>query len=114
MSKFIEYEVKNKVATLWLNRAEKKNCINWEMLNEMADAINDAAQDDSVLALVVRGRERQFCAGADLDMVDSDILNTITASIKLDRLSAKTYGTRYNMRKPTIVVVEELCGGGRF
>ena len=114
MPKFIQYEVKNRVATLWLNRAEKKNCINWEMLNEMATAINEAAEDDSILALVVRGRERQFCAGADLDMLDSDFLKTSTASVKLAQLSAKTYDTLYNMSKPTIAVVEGYAVAGGF
>lgn len=114
MAKYIEYEVKNGVATMWLNRAQKKNCINWEMLMEMAEAINEAAEDESVLAFVVRGRERQFCAGADLDMLDSDFLKTSTSSIKIAQVSAKTYDTLYNMKKPTIAVVEGYAVAGGF
>ncbi|WP_199256822.1 enoyl-CoA hydratase/isomerase family protein, partial [Alteribacillus sp. YIM 98480] len=64
MYKFIEYEKENGVATLWLNRPEKRNCINWEMLNEMAEVIEKAENDDEVRALVVRGRGDTFCAGA--------------------------------------------------
>ena len=112
--KFIEYEVKDKVATLWLNRPEKKNCINWAMLNEMADAINKAEEDDAVLALVVRGRGNTFCAGADLDMLDADFLHTTVSSMNIAMFSAKTYDRLYSMKKPTIAVIEGYAVAGGF
>ena len=114
MYKFIQYQLENNVATLWLNRPEKKNCINWEMLNEMADAIGEAENDDEVLALVVRGRGGTFCAGADLDMLDADFLKTTVSSMNIATFSAKTYDRLFNMKKPTIAVVEGYAVAGGF
>jgi enoyl-CoA hydratase len=114
MYKFIQYEIENNVATLWLNRPEKRNCINWEMLNEMADAINKAEQNDDVRALVVRGRGGTFCAGADLDMLDADFLHTTVSSMNIATFSAKTYDKLFNMKKPTIAVVEGYAVAGGF
>jgi len=115
MYEHIEYEKNEKgVATLWLNRPYKKNCINWQMLTEMADAINDAAEDDNVRALVVRGRGGTFCAGADLDMLEADFLRTSVNSLRIAQFSAKTYDTLFNMKKPTIAVVEGYAVAGGF
>jgi enoyl-CoA hydratase len=114
MYKFIQYEIENNVATLWLNRPEKRNCINWEMLNEMAEAIKKAEEDDDVRALVVRGRGGTFCAGADLDMLDADFLQTTVSSMNIATFSAKTYDRLYNMKKPTIAVVEGYAVAGGF
>lgn len=114
MYEHIEYEVKDHVATMWLNRPYKRNCINWKMLNEMADAIERAEKDEEVRALVVRGRGNTFCAGADLDMLDEDFLQTTVASMEIATLSAKTYDHLFNMRKPTIAVVEGYAVAGGF
>lgn len=114
MYQYIEFEKKNHVATLWLNRPEKKNCINWDMLNEMADAIGRAEEDDDVRALVVRGRGHTFCAGADLDMLDADFLKTSVSSMNIAMHSAKTFDRLYNMKKPTVAVVEGFAVAGGF
>jgi len=114
MYKNIEYEVKDRVATLWLNRVYKRNCINWEMLTEMADAIKTAEEDDNVLALVVRGRGGTFCAGADLDMLGGEFLHTTTNSMRIATFSARTYDRLYSMKKPTIAVIEGYAVAGGF
>ena len=36
-SEFVQYEVADDVATLWLNRPEVKNCVNWELLTQLGD-----------------------------------------------------------------------------
>ena len=62
----IIYDVEDGILTLTLNRPDKLNAFNNDMLNEMCDALDKADADDDVKAIVVTGAGRAFCAGADL------------------------------------------------
>src|SRR5918995_1241553 len=95
----IQYEVNDGVATIWLNRPEVKNCVNWELLTQMAEAVEQAERDDDVLVVLFRGRGGTFCAGADLNMLNSEYLATTSASIELAQVSARTYDRIFNLRK---------------
>ena len=69
----IQYEVDGPVATIWFNRPEVKNCVNWDLLMGLGELLERAENDDDVRAVVIRGRGNTFCAGADLNMLDSAI-----------------------------------------
>src|SRR6201990_1766925 len=104
----LQYEVNDGIATIWLNRPHKRNCINWDLLIKLGEAL--------ARAVVIRGRGGTFCAGADLDMLDEEFLATTNASIKIAKVSAQTFGHAFNLEKPTIAAVEGYAGagGGRF
>jgi enoyl-CoA hydratase len=110
----IQYEVNDHIATIWLNRPEVKNCVNWELLTQMAERVEEAAGDPDVRVVLFRGRGNTFCAGADLRMLGSEFVGTSTASLKLAELSAKTYDRIHTMDKPTIAVVEGYAVAGGF
>src|SRR5919109_5560876 len=101
----IQYEVNDHVATIWLNRPEVRNCVNWELLTQLRDRVEEAAEDPDVRVVLLRGRGHTFCAGADLRMLGSEFVGTTTASLKLAELSARTYDRIHTMSKPTIAVV---------
>jgi len=62
----ISYDVADGVLTLTLDRPEQLNAFTTTMQNELIDACDRADADDSVRAIIVTGRGRGFCAGADL------------------------------------------------
>ena len=62
----IAYEVDERVATITLDRPEKLNAFTGQMMHEVIDAFDRSDADDDVRAVVVTGRGRAFCAGADL------------------------------------------------
>ncbi|NDU71598.1 enoyl-CoA hydratase [Actinomadura sp. DSM 109109] len=72
----IEYEVRDGIATVTLNRPRKMNAYTFVMRNEMLDVFDRIDADDEVRAVVVTGAGRAFCAGADLsgggDTFDKD------------------------------------------
>src|SRR4051794_39875193 len=111
---YIQYEVDGPVATIWLNRPEVKNCVNWGLLVQMGAAIERAGADEDVRVVLFRGRGNTFCAGADLNMLDSEFLSTTTKSIELAQRSARTYDAIFNLNKPTIAVVEGYAVAGGF
>jgi enoyl-CoA hydratase/carnithine racemase len=111
---YIQYEVTGNVATIWLNRPEVKNCVNWGLLVQMGDAIERARADDEVRVVLFRGRGGTFCAGADLNMLDGEFLSTSTKSVELAQRSARTYDAIFNLNKPTVAVVEGYAVAGGF
>ena len=62
----ILYEVEDKVLMLTLNRPDRLNAFNGQMLKDLLDALDKADADDDVRAIIVTGAGRGFCAGADL------------------------------------------------
>ncbi|GLY73233.1 enoyl-CoA hydratase-related protein [Actinoallomurus iriomotensis] len=63
----IEYSVADRVATITLDRPDRLNAFTYVMRGELIDAFDRADADDDVRAVVVTGRGRAFCAGADLE-----------------------------------------------
>lgn len=65
------YTVENRVATLTLNRPERRNAFNEEMLSLWSAALRDCRQRDDVNVVVVTGAGKAFCSGGDIkDMVE--------------------------------------------
>ena len=62
----IVYEVADQIATITLNRPDQLNAFTGTMMRELIDAFDQIDADDDVRAVVVTGRGRGFCAGADL------------------------------------------------
>jgi enoyl-CoA hydratase/carnithine racemase len=62
----ISYDVADGVLTITLDRPEQLNAFTDKMKNELIDACDRADADDSVRVIIVTGRGRGFCAGADL------------------------------------------------
>ena len=66
MESTVLYEVDGRVATITLNRPEHLNTMNEALLKEALAALEEAASDDAVRAVILTGAGRGFCAGGDL------------------------------------------------
>ena len=62
----IVYDKDGAVLTISLNRPDQLNAFTGQMMGELIDAFDRADADDEVRAVIVTGRGRGFCAGADL------------------------------------------------
>lgn len=60
------YEKKGPIATVTLNRPERRNALNTELCNEMSDALLEAEADPEVRVAILTGTPPVFCAGQDL------------------------------------------------
>ena len=62
----ILYEKKNKTACITLNRPDRLNAINDDMMTDLAHAYRDAEADQDVWTIIVTGNGRSLCSGADV------------------------------------------------
>lgn len=63
------YDVRDRVATVTLNRPQALNAWTSRMAVEYRHALGTAEQDDDVRVIIVTGAGRGFCAGADMNML---------------------------------------------
>lgn len=63
---FVQYSVQHRVATITLNRPEKRNALSYELVTELKEAFSKASQDADVKAIILNANGEAFCAGADL------------------------------------------------
>jgi enoyl-CoA hydratase/carnithine racemase len=63
----IDLAIEDGIATLTLDRPERMNAFTHQMTEEMVSAFDRTDADDEVRTVILTGRGRAFCAGADLD-----------------------------------------------
>lgn len=66
MADVLEYGVADGVATLTLNRPEKRNALDGALVQALKDGLEKARADDGVRVVALRGAGKDFCSGADL------------------------------------------------
>jgi methylglutaconyl-CoA hydratase len=60
------YSVENSIAWLTLNRPDKRNALNDELIAALKATLAEANRDENVRAIVITGAGKDFCSGADL------------------------------------------------
>lgn len=99
-------------ATLWLNRPEKNNAFNAEMIRELVSAIDQVQADKTLRFLVLRGRGKHFSAGADLTWMQQSAKLDFEANLTDARELAELMYSLYHLKLPTLAVVQGAAFGG--
>ena len=81
MKSCIIYEKTEGIAYITLNRPDKLNALNLEMVDELAKVWADFSQDESVRVGIITGTGNAFCAGVDIGDVSSRLLEDITPAL---------------------------------
>ncbi len=118
------YQVEDPVAVLSFNRPERLNAMTNRMADELKHAIARAEQDDSVVAIVITGAGRGFCAGADLkglkaisqggDNGESASLPASPGDPKMGANFQGPYAYMFSVRKPIIAAINGPTAGLGF
>jgi methylglutaconyl-CoA hydratase len=112
MFETLTLEFTGQLATLTLNRPDKRNAINSRMISEIQSALDEIENGRSRVAIIT-GAGKSFCAGMDLEML-SDIANQSSAENMDDsRRMAKMFRRLWAFSKPLIAAVNgaALAGG---
>jgi enoyl-CoA hydratase/carnithine racemase len=97
-----------------LNRPDKLNAINEKLAAQLSEALDAAEADREVLAVILQGNERSFCAGADLSgfsQAPEHRYDNYRARYNLMKTRAM-FRHLQNYTKPVISAVEGFCLGG--
>lgn len=102
----------NGVATLWLNRPEKNNAFNAEMIRELLLAFDEIETHSELRFLLLRGRGMHFSAGADLTWMQESAKLDYNANLNDARELAQVMASLYQLKLPTLAVVQGAAFGG--
>src|SRR5262252_9387529 len=108
----IEIHVEHGVAVLWLNRPEVRNAFNETMIAELTAAFGELDADPAVRAVVLAGRGKVFCAGADLNwmkrMGEMDFEGNRKDAVEFGAMLYRLH----TLKKPTIARVHGAAFAG--
>ena len=111
MMETVIVETDGPVGIVMLNRPEKRNALNSELANGIAEAIAAFEADEQIRAIVIGGSsDRAFCAGADM----SEAIGRMDSGAGGARSQAigRLFQTLAAARKPLIGAIEGYCYGG--
>ena len=112
MPNHILHQIESNIATVTLNRPERRNAISYEMWLQLADVFSELQRGDSVRCIVIRGAGgKAFSAGADIKDFDEH---------RYDSTSAAGYAGAFdgaldmieNCEVPTVAAIDGYCVGG--
>lgn len=108
--KSIIIEEIDKVKIIWLNRPDVHNAMNAQMIEELTFAFSSI--EDQTRAIVLRGKGKSFCAGADLNYMKEIASFSIDENFRDSLELAKLFESIYTCSCPTIAVVHGSAFGG--
>lgn len=108
----IELNIDNEVGTIWLNRPEIHNAFNEVMIAELIDMFDEVAKIDEVRIVILRGRGKSFCAGADLNWMRNVAKYSYEDNYKESLNLSICFHKIYTCPKPTIAMVHGAAIGG--
>jgi enoyl-CoA hydratase/carnithine racemase len=101
-----------RVRLLTMNRPKALNALNTELIEAISSALGEAARDDGVSVVVLRGAGRAFCAGYDLNEDASDDLMDSSAWHRALRHDTQRMLELLDHPKPVIASVHSYCLAG--
>jgi methylglutaconyl-CoA hydratase len=115
MSSFqkILYSVEQGVAHLTLNRPEKRNALDAELISEVREALRVSARDEAVRVILITGAGADFCSGADLSGLEKTFNAGVLDHMADARNMAELFVEMRHHPRPIVASVQgrALAGG---
>jgi enoyl-CoA hydratase/carnithine racemase len=102
----IRYAVADSVATITIDRPEKRNAMTYQMVGAFTEAIWRAADDEAARVVVITGSGGSFCAGTDLSDLDDTPSDERISAAKVDGSRAAVPWPIVACPKPVIAAVD--------
>lgn len=113
MYRKILYELREGVARITLNRPDKRNALDGEIVAELKAAFTASASDEACRVVLLTGAGTDFCSGADLANLEKTAQNSVLDNIADARATADLFLLMRNHPRPVIAAVQgrALAGG---
>jgi len=101
------------IARITLNRPEKRNALNSELIEGLKDALRRAAAAGEVRAIVLSGAGSDFCSGADLSALQKIATASVAENLEDARSLMELFTLIRSIRVPVVAAVKgrALAGG---
>jgi len=108
----IELAYEGGIATITLNRPDKRNAISFELIEDLMGALHEVAKSDA-LVLIVTGAGKAFCSGLDLDNLKSLLGRSPEQNLQDSKTMVGLFRSLYEFPKVTIAAVNgaAIAGG---
>ena len=112
MFETLTLEFTGQLATLTLNRPDKRNAISSRMLSELQSALEEIENGHTRVAIIT-GAGKAFCAGMDLELLSAIATQSAAENMEDSRRMAKLFRRVWSFSKPLIAAVNgaALAGG---
>lgn len=113
MKEMIKISSEEGIAVLKLIRPEKRNALHPTMISQIKDAVTSMTVGKETKALIITGEGKAFCAGADLEYLNSLQNNSLIENEKDSENLAELFLQIYQLPIPTIAAVNgpAIAGG---
>jgi len=105
----LQLDISDRIATVTINRPDKLNALNDQMMGEIAAVFADLATNAAVGVIILTGAGRAFVAGADIANIATQSAETLET---LSTLGQKTFRAIERSSKPVIAAVNGFALGG--
>lgn len=106
------YEVRERVATITLNRPERLNALTFEVYRELTDTFDALRYEDEVRAVVITGAGRAFCSGGDVhDIIGELFSKDMEGLMEFTRLTCDLIRNMRALPKPVIASLNGTTAG---
>jgi enoyl-CoA hydratase/carnithine racemase len=107
-----QLSIAGKVATVTLNRPEKKNPLTFESYRELADFFLAAQKEEAIKAIVVTGAGGNFSSGGDVFEIIGPLVAMETKDLlKFTRMTGELVKTMRACPQPVIAAIDGICAG---
>lgn len=114
MTSLVEYESSSGVAMITLNRPQRLNALNRDLLDALLTAAEDALSNEEIRVLVLTGAGKGFCAGGDMKGFSSGALvedGSYLTQVGVLRSQMRLVELLRNSHAVTIAAVNGACAG---
>ena len=108
----IEIQKEKDVVTVYLNRPEVHNAMNEKLMKELTTCFKELSRDNDTRVIILTGKGKSFCAGADLNWMKSMVKYSKEENIRDSRLLSDLFEAIYNCPKPVIGRINGHAFGG--
>jgi methylglutaconyl-CoA hydratase len=109
--KTIQLALEGKLATLTLNRPDKRNAISFELIDDLLRALDEVAKSDTII-LILTGAGKAFCSGMDLDDLKALTGRTPEQNLQDSKTMVQLFRSLYEFPKVTIAAVNGAAVAG--
>src|SRR2546421_12170077 len=111
-ARHIRFAVDGKVATITLDRPDKKNPLTFESYAEIVDLFRAAAKEKAVKAFVVTGAGGNFCSGGDVFEIIKPLVEMQTRELlDFTRMTGEVVKAMRACPQPVVAAVDGVCAG---